>query len=238
MPASHPHYASRSFAAVKIVIIDRLDLQMESALLAEIMYPHIIPAEALGDAEEEEMRANGLVDKQNSAIPYRAPSQEALYTIPLNRKTKDEYTTQAMAEYLFTNRSNLPLKYQFWQNARFIELKKEDDSGWSSHSQVLPSGSDLAPSPLPERYPNVLKTENSDDVQIITYTKTKATLYSLQDAEDCHVLSNCINKSKASKQCWLTFLSVLYTREDEKAVVKVKKGSWKPGITKQLHSIQ
>ena len=53
------------------------------------------------------------------------------------------------------------------------------------------------------------------------YTKTKATLYSLQDAEDCHVLSNCINKSKASKRCWLTFLSVLYTREDEKG----KKGS-------------
>ncbi|KAI1015453.1 hypothetical protein LB504_010952 [Fusarium proliferatum] len=33
--------------------IDRLDLQMESARLAEIMYPHIIPAEALGDQERE-----------------------------------------------------------------------------------------------------------------------------------------------------------------------------------------
>ncbi|SCV28707.1 uncharacterized protein FFB14_01925 [Fusarium fujikuroi] len=100
----------------------------------------------------------------------------------------------------------------------------------------------------------VLKTENSDDVQIISQPKTsqqqrhnrrrpatksssptqegphqqryslheaKATLYSLQDAEDFHVLSNCINKSKASKRCWLAFLNVPYTREDE----KVKKGS-------------
>lgn len=33
--------------------IDRLDLQMESARLAEIMYPHIIPAEALGDRDRE-----------------------------------------------------------------------------------------------------------------------------------------------------------------------------------------
>ncbi|SCV42386.1 uncharacterized protein FFFS_06569 [Fusarium fujikuroi] len=175
MPASHPYYAPRGFAAVKNVMIDRLDLQMESARLAEIMYPHIIPAEALGDAEEE-MRANGLVGKapletqekelgssrarrlsleiyrasgermlsrltssvftqpvhtqrsteyindssvastldmtltsqQNLAIPYRAPSQEALYTIPLNRKTKDEFTAQAIAVCLFTNRSKSP----------------------------------------------------------------------------------------------------------------------------------
>ncbi|CVL06889.1 uncharacterized protein FMAN_11983 [Fusarium mangiferae] len=33
--------------------IDRLDLQMESARLAEIMHPHIIPVEALGDQERE-----------------------------------------------------------------------------------------------------------------------------------------------------------------------------------------
>lgn len=45
---------------------------MESALLAEIMYPHIIPAEALGDAEEEEMRANGLVDK----VPLEAQEKK------------------------------------------------------------------------------------------------------------------------------------------------------------------
>lgn len=30
----------------------------------------------------------------------------------------------------------------------------------------------IAPSPLPERYPMVLKTENSDDVQIISQFKT------------------------------------------------------------------
>ncbi|SCN63925.1 uncharacterized protein FFB20_00142 [Fusarium fujikuroi] len=106
----------------------------------------------------------------------------------------------------------------------------------------------------------VLKTENSDDVQIISQPKTsqqqrhnrrrpattsssptqegphqqryslhetKATPYSLQDAEDFH----------------LAFLNVPYTREDEKhgsavAIIMVKKGSWKPGITKQLHNIQ
>ncbi|KAG4275152.1 hypothetical protein FPRO04_08814 [Fusarium proliferatum] len=193
--------------------IDRFDLQMEPARLAEIMYPHIIPAEALGDAEEE-MRANGL---QNLAIPYRAPSQEALYTIPLNRKTKDEFTAQAIAHIdsffaLITETPDYP-------NPLFAEMKNLDD---------------ITPSPLPKRYPMVLKTENSDGVQIISQPKTsqqqrhnrrrpattsssptqegphqqryslhetKATLYSLQDAEDFHVLSNCIIKSKASKQC-------------------------------------
>lgn len=52
--------------------IDRLDLQMESARLAEIMYPHIILVEALGDAEKEEMRANGLVDK----VPLETQEKE------------------------------------------------------------------------------------------------------------------------------------------------------------------
>ncbi|KLO88871.1 uncharacterized protein LW93_12286 [Fusarium fujikuroi] len=48
------------------------------------------------------------------------------------------------------------------------------------------------------------------------YRKTKATLYSLQDAEEFYVLSNYINKSKASKRYWLAFLSAPYTKEDEK----------------------
>ncbi|KAG5763774.1 hypothetical protein H9Q69_009050 [Fusarium xylarioides] len=36
--------------------IDRIDMQMESARLAEIMYPHIIPTEALGDPDREEKK--------------------------------------------------------------------------------------------------------------------------------------------------------------------------------------
>ncbi|KAF5559672.1 hypothetical protein FPHYL_6984 [Fusarium phyllophilum] len=36
--------------------IDRIDMQMESARLAEIMYPHIIPTEVLGDLDQEEKR--------------------------------------------------------------------------------------------------------------------------------------------------------------------------------------
>ncbi|PNP84990.1 hypothetical protein FNYG_01687 [Fusarium nygamai] len=36
--------------------IDRIDMQMESARLAEIMHPHIIPTEALGDPDREEKK--------------------------------------------------------------------------------------------------------------------------------------------------------------------------------------
>ncbi|KAF5612761.1 uncharacterized protein FTJAE_14027, partial [Fusarium tjaetaba] len=36
--------------------IDRIDLQMESARLAEIMHPHVIPTEALGDPDREEKK--------------------------------------------------------------------------------------------------------------------------------------------------------------------------------------
>ncbi|KAF5704147.1 hypothetical protein FMUND_12690 [Fusarium mundagurra] len=36
--------------------IDRIDMQLESARLAEIMYPHIIPSEALADPDREEKK--------------------------------------------------------------------------------------------------------------------------------------------------------------------------------------